>query len=612
MRTCLASAVWMCVALSASAIAQDKPKSVALPRGTSPADAATFMAAAEKELGDLQVKANQAQWVSENFITDDTEALSAELTKNLNVTIQRLALDAKRFDKTTLPATLRRKFSLLKLLLTAPPPSDLTEAAELSRLTSSMPATYGKGTYCRPAKAGGKQECLQINDLSRILATSTDPAELLDAWRGWHTISRPMRSQYARFVELSNKGARELGFHDAGAMWRSNYDMTPDQFSAELERIWTQVRPLYVSLHAYVRAKLGEKYGTTLVPPSGLIPAHLLGNMWAQEWGNIFPVVAPKNVDPGYDLTELLKQKKVDAVGMAHYAERFFTSMGLAPLPKSFWERSLFTKPRDREVVCHASAWDIDNKGDVRVKTCLEPTGEDFVTIHHEEGHDFYYLAYKNQPTLFQNGANDGFHEAIGDAVALAITPSYLKTVGLLDQIPPASSDTMLLLKRALDKVAFLPFGLLIDQWRWKVFSGEVTPANYNATWWDLRKKYQGVSPPLPRTESDFDPGAKYHVPANTPYTRYFLAAVLQFQFYRAMCREAGHTGPLYRCTFYGSKAAGKKLEAMLAMGQSKPWPEVLYAMTGERQMDGGAMMEYFAPLKAWLDVQNKGKPSGW
>jgi peptidyl-dipeptidase A len=601
-----------CVVLSTSAAAQDQPKSVTLPRGASPADAAAFMTIVEKELDDLQVKAGRAQWVSENFITDDTEALSAEMNKNLNVAIQRFALDAKRFDKVQLPPELRRKFTLLKLSLSAPPPSNPTEAAELSTLTAAMPATYGKGTYCRPSKASGKQECLQINDLSRILATSTKPAELLDAWRGWHSISRPIRPQYTRFVDLSNKGARELGFRDAGAMWRSNYDMTPEQFTAELERIWNQVRPLYLSLHAYVRAKLAEKYGNTLVPPNGLIPAHLLGNMWAQEWGNIFPLVAPKNVDPGYDLTQLLKKKNVDAVGMAHYAERFFTSMGLAPLPGTFWERSLFTKPRDREVVCHASAYDVDNKNDVRVKTCLEQTGEDFVTIHHEEGHDFYYLAYKNQPTLFQNGANDGFHEAIGDAIALAITPAYLKTVGLLDQIPPASSDTMLLLRRALDKVAFLPFGLLIDQWRWKVFSGEIKPANYNAAWWDLRKQYQGVAPPLPRSESDFDPGAKYHVPANTPYTRYFLAAVLQFQFYRAMCREAGQTGPLYRCTFYGSKAAGKKLEAMLSMGQSQPWPEVLYAMTGERQMDGGAMMEYFAPLKAWLDVQNRGKPVGW
>jgi peptidyl-dipeptidase A len=613
MRTRLRPLCLLALTLVAShAAAQDSPKSVSIARGTSPADAAAFMTKAERELADLEVKADQAQWVADNFITDDTEALSAELTKNLNVAIQRLALDATSFDHTTLDPTLRRKFNLLKLSLTAPPPSDPNEAIELSKITASMAGTYGKGTYCRKAKSGGKQECLQINDLSRILAKSRDPAELLDAWRGWHTISRSMKPQYARFVELSNKGARELGFKDAGAMWRSNYDMTPDEFNAEVERLWTQVRPFYVSLHAYVRTKLNQKYGSALVPSNGLIPAHLLGDMWAEDWSNIFPLVAPATAVPSYDISQLLKAHNVDAVGMAHYAEKFFTSMGFAPLPPTFWERSLFVKPRDREVVCHPSAWDIDNQNDVRVKACLEQTGADFKTIHHEEGHDFYYLAYKAQPTLFQNGANDGFHEAIGDALALAITPEYLKTIGLLDKIPPASADTMVLLKQALEIVAFLPFGLLIDEWRWKVFSGEVKPANYNAAWWELRKKYQGISPPVARTEDDFDPGAKYHVPSNTPYARYFLADILEFQFYRAMCHEAGFTGPLYRCTFYGSKKAGDKLKAMLAAGQSKPWPETLYAMTGSRQMDPSAMLEYFAPLRSWLDAQNKGKPIGW
>jgi peptidyl-dipeptidase A len=242
---------------------------------------------------------------------------------------------------------------------------------------------------------------------------------------------------------------------------------------------------------------------------------------------------------------------------------------------------------------------------------CIQVRGEDFVTVHHELGHNMYQRAYEHQPFLFKNGANDGFHEAIGDSIALAITPEYLNKVGLLATIPQ-SDDTGYLLRMALDKVAFLPFGLLIDQWRWKVFSGEIKPADYNAAWWEMREKYQGISPPVARSEADFDPGAKYHVPANVPYTRYFLARVLQFQFYRAMCREAGFTGPLYRCSFYGNKAAGAKLNAMLEMGQSKPWPAALYVLTGERQMDAGAMMEYFAPLKQWLDEQNKGKQVGW
>lgn len=297
---------------------------------------------------------------------------------------------------------------------------------------------------------------------------------------------------------------------------------------------------------------------------------------------------------------------------MFHIAENFYTSLGFQKLPETFWKRSLMVKPRDREVVCHPSAWPMDGRQDVRIKMCTEITGEDLVTIHHEMGHDYYYLSYANQPYLFQNGANDGFHEAIGDAIALSITPTYLKQIGLLAQVPSPAADTMLLLRQALDKIAFLPFGLLVDQWRWKVFSGEVKPANYNKAWWDLRLKYEGVVPPVTRTEADFDPGAKYHVPANTPYTRYFLAYLLEFQFYRGMCRAAGYTGPLYRCSFYGNKAAGQALEKMLALGQSKPWPEALYALTGERTISANAMLEYFEPLKHWLDAQNKGKTLGW
>ena len=584
-------------------------------------EAREFMQRAEAELNELSIKASQAQWIADNFITNDTEAISAEASKNLAVAIQRLAVAARRFDGLTLPDSLRRKFSLLKLALAAPPPGNPTEATELSKLTASMQADYGKGTYCRPAKAteagagAGKrtEECLQINDLSRILATSRDPNELLEMWRGWHSVGAPLRQRYSRFVELSNKGARELGFSDLGAMWRSNYDMPPAEFAAELDRLWGQVRPLYESLHAYVRAKLSSHYGPRVVPATGLLPAHLLGNMWAQDWSNVYELVAPKTTPgPGYDLTELLKERGISPQEMVRIGERFFTSLGMPKLPETFWQRSLIVKPRDREVVCHASAWVIDNKNDVRIKMCTEQTAEDFSTVHHELGHNYYYLAYQNQPLMFMNGANDGFHEAVGDAIALSITPDYLKTIGILDRVPPPAADTLLLLRKALEKVAFLPFGLLIDQWRWKVFSGDVKPNAYNKTWWDLRARYQGVAPPVARSESDFDPGAKYHVPANTPYSRYFLAAVLQFQFYRALCREAGWTGPLYRCSFYNNRKAGQKMWQMLSLGASRPWPEALYAMTGERRMDAGAMLEYFAPLKQWLDQQNRTTKVGW
>ena len=588
------------------------PQTIARPTPPTLAEAEEFIAHAETRLNDLTLKANRASWVQSNFITNDTETMAAEANEALIGATTELAKQATRFDNLQMPAEISREMLLLKLAaaVPAPAPSNPGELTELTRIGTSLEADYGKGKYC-PTAGNHAGQCLDIGQIERIMATSTDPQEVKDLWVGWHTISPPMRDRYARWVELGNKGAREMGFPDLGAMWRAGYDMTPEQFTREVEHLYQQVKPLYESLHAYVRNKLVQKYGPTAVDANGMIRADLLGNPWAQEWGNIFPLVAPPVQNQPSDVTELLKTRNTDAIRMVKYGEGFFTSLGFAPLPGTFWERSLFTKPRDREVVCHASAWDIDNFDDVRLKMCIQITGEDFVTVHHELGHNFYQRAYRNQPFLFKNGANDGFHEAIGDTIALSITPEYLKQVGLLQTVPQ-TDDTGYLLREALDKVAFLPFGLLIDQWRWRVFSGEIKPADYNAAWWQMREKYQGIFPPVARSEADFDPGAKYHVPANVPYTRYFLARILQFQFYRAMCREAGFTGPLHRCSFYANKAAGARLNAMLEMGQSKPWPDALYALTGERQMDAGAMMDYFAPLKQWLDEQNKGQKVAW
>ena len=571
------------------------------------AEAQEFMNKAEAKLSDLSVKVNRASWVQENFITDDTQAMAADAIDEATAVTTELVEQAKRFDGLALSPELARKFMLLKLSLTAPAPKDPALRREMTEIGVSLDADYGKGKYCR--KNG---ECLDITAIEKLMSTSRNPEELKEVWTGWHAIAPPMRQRYARFVDLSNQGASEIGFKDTGALWRAGYDMTPEEFSADLERLWNQVRPLYISLHTFVRWKLAEKYGPNAVPPGGPIPAHLLGNPWAQEWGNIYDLLGVQEDNGGVNVSELLKKKNLDPKGMVKYGEGFYKSMGFAPLPPTFWERSLFTKPADRDVVCHASAWDVDNMDDLRIKMCIQVRGVDFVTIHHELGHNFYQRAYKDQPFLFKNGANDGFHEAIGDSIALAITPAYLHKVGLLESVPQDSNDIPELLKQALERVAFLPFGLMIDQWRWKVFSGEIAPADYNKAWWALRLKYQGVAPPMARSEADFDPGAKYHVAANVPYTRYFLAHILEFQFYRALCRESGYTGPLNRCTFYGSKEAGAKFNKMLAMGQSKPWPDALEALTGERQVDGSAILEYFAPLQKWLDEQNKGKKVGW
>jgi peptidyl-dipeptidase A len=570
-------------------------------------EAQAFVEEAEATLLKLWADAQRADWVRSTYITDDTEALAAAANEKAIAAGVVYAKKATRFDKLELPADVRRKLTLLKLALTLAAPSDPVEAGELTRIAASMEGVYGKGKY----KPAGAAEPVGLEELAKIMAKSRDPKELADVWRGWHAIAPPIKKDFVRYVALANKGARELGFADSGAMWRSKYDMPPDAFAKEVDRLWEQVKPLYVALHSYVRWKLREKYGA-VVPEKGPIPAHLLGNMWAQTWDNVYPLVAPKGADPGYDLTEILKAKKTDALQMVRYGEGFFTSLGFDPLPKTFWERSQFVKPRDREVVCHASAWDVDFVNDLRIKMCIDITAEDFSTIHHELGHNFYQRAYAQEPPLFRDSANDGFHEAVGDTIALSVTPEYLVRLGFLDKAPDASRDIGLLLTRALDKIAFLPFGLLVDQWRWKVFSGEVPPEKYNEAWWTLREKYQGVAAPVARSEQDFDAAAKYHVAANVPYTRYFLAAILQYQFHRGLSRAAGCLGPLHRCSIYGNKAAGEKLAKMLAMGQSRPWPEALAVVDGQPRMDATAILDYYAPLKKWLDEQNKGKPVGW
>ncbi|HEY1271734.1 MAG TPA: M2 family metallopeptidase, partial [Terriglobales bacterium] len=507
---------------------------------------------------------------------------------------------------------MQRKLKLLKLSVVAPAPNDPKDRAELARLGTWLDGTYGKGKYC-PKEGPFAGQCLSQNEMEKAVAATRDPQVLLDLWIGWRTISPPMRDNYSRFVELANKGARELGFADMGALWRSNYDMPPDAFAAEMDRLWQQVRPLYLSLHAYVRSQLTRKYGAQAVPPAGPLPAHLLGNIWAQDWTHIEDLLnVPSSA--GVDLTPILEQRKTDDLQMVRYGEAFFKSLGFDALPKTFWERSLFRKPADRDVVCHASAWDIDNQEDVRLKMCIRINDEDFRTIHHELGHNFYQLAYQHQPLLFVDSANDGFHEAIGDTIALSVTPEYLKQISLIDQVPGPEGDLGLLMHKALEKVAFLPFGVLIDKWRWQVFSGQVKPDSYNKAWWDLAREYQGIAPPVERSEKDFDPASKFHVASNTPYARYFLAAILQFQFHRGLCRTIGYTGPLHRCSIYNNKAAGERLRKMLAMGKSQPWPEALYALTGERQMDATAIIDYFAPLKKWLDEQNakNGAKTGW
>ncbi len=601
------------LALAPPAFAQDAP-AAASQRAAAPTagDADAFIAAAEKDLFDYSVEASQVNWVNYNFITEDTDAMAARINAIGTEKSVQYALEAAKYkDVPGLSADTRRKLDILRTGLVLPAPTTPGAATELNEIATSLSSQYGKGKGTLDGKPiSGSDIEAEMGNLDHT------PAEYAEMWASWHdNVGAPMKDDYAKMVGIANEGAKELGFSDVGAMWRSGYDMPPAEFAKTTERLWQEVKPLYMALHTYVRWKLNEKYGDAVQPKTGPIRADLLGNMWAQEWGNIYPLVAPAGSgDLGYDIGDLLKAQGKGPLDMVKAGENFYSSLGFAKLPDTFWKRSLFTKPADREVICHASAWDIDNKDDIRIKMCIKVNADDFVTIHHELGHNYYQRAYNKQPYLYLNGANDGFHEAIGDFIALSITPQYLVDIGLLDksQVPGADKDIGLLLRQAMDKVAFLPFGLLVDRWRWGVFDGTIQPADYNKAWTDLRRQYQGITPPVDRPANAFDPGAKYHIPGNTPYSRYFLARILQFQFYQAACKQAGWKGPLHRCSFYGNKKVGENLNAMLEMGASKPWPDALQAFTGTREMSGKAMMEYFAPLKTWLDEQNKGHPSGW
>jgi peptidyl-dipeptidase A len=575
----------------------------------------TFVASVNEDLRRLTVKSSTAEWIKNTYITDDSERLAAAANEELLGFMSTSVKLAARFAPMKADADTTRMLHLLRVSSSLAAPADGKLRLELTTLGAKLEGMYGKAKYCAPAdKAGHPGKCRDIEELGMLFQKSHNEPELREAWLGWHATARDSRASFTRFVELANQGAREIGFVDSGHMWRAAYDMTPEEFEKETERLWSQVKPLYDQLHCYVRSQLSKTYGKDKVTPDGLIPAHLLGNMWAQEWANVYPLVEPYKGQGNLDVSAAIARQKWDAVKMVKTGESFFTSLGLDPLPKTFWERSMLTKPRDREVVCHASAWDVTMDDDLRIKMCIKPTEEDLITIHHELGHDYYYHAYHKLPALYQGGANDGFHEAIGDALTLSITPQYLKSLGLLAAIPKDDKGLInVQMKDALEKVAFLPFGLLIDKWRWDVFSGKTKPGDYNKAWWELRRKYQGIDAPAPRTEADFDPGAKYHIPANVPYTRYFLARLLQFQFHRAMCRAAGITGPLHQCSVFGNKEAGKRLQAMLALGASKPWPDALATMTGgERQIDPGALLEYFAPLSTWLKEKNAGQKCGW
>ena len=602
-----------------------------------------FIARVNEEMREVSTELNSAQWLSNTYINSYSELIAAKANERWLARLNDWIAQAKRFEGRQMAPDTARQIKLLKLMTAMPAPKDAKELAELARIASKLEGMYGSGSYC--TGSGANKDCRDIGQLSEVLASNRDYAAQLDAWQGWHTVGAPMRADYTRFAELVNKGAKEMGFADAGEMWRSAYDMPPAEIAQETDRLWDQVKPLYEQLHCYARGKLDAKYGKDKGEVAGrMLPAHLMGNLWQQDWSNLWDMLAPYPGAGSLDVNAALQRTQESNFGrelfrastpgmpasdrgflaqraanldtanqMMQRAQDFYTSLDMPALPESFWQKTQFIKPLDREVMCHARAWDMNMQGDVRIKMCISPTEEDLTTIYHELGHIYYYLAYNKLPPLFQSGANDGFHEAIGDTIVLSMTPQYLASVGLVAK-PQQTRDALVnaQMRMALAKVAFLPFGLMIDRWRWGVFDGSITPDHYNQAWWSLKAKYQGVAPVSPRGEEFFDPGAKYHVPANTPYTRYFLANILEFQFYKALCDASGYKGPLYECSFYGNKEVGRKYWAMLSRGASQPWQATLKELTGSEKMDAGPLLEYFAPLQAWLQQQNAGQQCGW
>ncbi len=575
-------------------------------------DLENFLEQVEKENNEEGPVIYSASWISSNFITYDSQKVIADYATRYTLKSLERARKASEFDNIETSSKNRRMLDILKGSFVMPPPLDKELASELSQISTSLEAMYGSGEYCFE-----ENDCYDLEAFESIIDNSRDPNELIKAWQGWHEISKPMRPMYMRMVEIGNQGSIDLGYNGLSDLWFSKYDMPAQDFLNDTDRVWEEVKPLYDALHCHVRWKLSEHYGEEIVSKEKPLPVHLLGNMWGQSWSNIYDLVYEENPEAmSVNVTRIIEEKALDEIEMVEYAEDFFISIGFEPLPETFWERSLFVKPRDRSVVCHASAWNLDPaNNDLRIKMCIERNEEDFITIHHELGHIFYYQAYNHLPTLFQGGANDGFHEAFGDLLSLSVTPDYLKDIDFISakDAEEAKKDPIgLLMKQALEGVVVIPWALMLDKWRSGVFDGNIDETNLNASWWAMREQYQGITSPSYRSEEFFDPGAKYHIPGNTPYTRYYLARIMQYQFHESLCNHINYDGYLHECSIYGSKAAGDKIISTMAMGESMPWQDAFENITGSRELSGKSIMNYYAPLMEWLEEQNKDRTCGW
>ncbi|XP_077483575.1 angiotensin-converting enzyme-like [Amblyomma americanum] len=549
---------------------------------------------------------SSSQWDYATNITEYNENNTNKVSNEKAKLEREFGLTAKRFDWQNFKnESLKRLFRHVATIGLAALPDDKLENA--TSLSSKMATIYGSTKV-----TVGKEKDLSLEpDLVRMMKEVGDYDKLREVWLAWHNAVGPAVKEYfIPYVTLANEGASLDGYANLKDAWLSDYETA--NMTEIVDKLWEEVSPLYKKLHAFVRMKLREIYPGRL-PADGTIPAHLLGNMWAQDWSSLYTRLSEEKAP--LDITKTIQEQKWNASRMFHAAEDFFASIGLEKMTPTFWEKSIITKPDDRDFQCHASAWDMHDGDDFRIKMCTDPSMEELRTVHHEMGHVEYYMLYKHQHVLNRQGANEGFHEAVGDLIGLSVaTKTHYEKLGLMkptDKYNP----TDILLMSALTKIAFLPFGYILDKWRWTIFTGETPFEKMNEKFWEYRIKYQGVSPPVKRNESFFDGGAKYHVALHVPYLRYFVSYMLQFQFHEHLCTTTNKidgTHPFHECDIYGEKNAGEILRNGLSLGRSKPWPEVLEIMAGTNQMSASSLKKYFGPLEKWLDEQIKNEKVGW
>ncbi|NWW89629.1 ACE2 enzyme, partial [Rhynochetos jubatus] len=584
-------------------------------------EAQMFLNEFNRRVENISYETSLASWNYNTNITEETANKMNEADAKWSAFYSEASMNASSFPLTSIQDALTR----LQIQTLQDRGSSALSPEKYSRLSTvlnTMSTIYSTGTVCKITEPS---ECLVLEPgLDIIMANSTDYDERLWAWEGWRAeVGRMMRPLYEEYVELKNEVAKLNNYSDYGDYWRANYEAdypeeykySRDQLIEDVEKTFEQIKPLYQQLHAYVRHRLEQVYGPELISSTGCLPAHLLGDMWGRFWTNLYGLAVPYPAKPNIDVTSAMVQKKWDAMRIFKAAEAFFTSIGLSEMTKGFWENSMLTEPTDnRKVVCHPTAWDLGNN-DYRIKMCTKVTMDDFLTAHHEMGHIEYDMAYSEKPYLLRGGANEGFHEAVGEIMSLsAATPQHLKSLDLLEPTFQEDEETEInfLLKQALTIVGTMPFTYMLEKWRWMVFRGEITKQEWTKRWWEMKREIVGVVEPVPHDETYCDPAVLFHVANDYSFIRYYTRTIFQFQFQEALCKAANHTGPLHTCDITNSTAAGQNLRQLLELGRSKPWTQALEGVTGEKYMNAAPLLHYFEPLYKWLQKNNSGRYIGW